>query len=241
MIYAHLLAEHAPEAGGELRGEGYFGHEVQHLPASRQYLTYEFDVNLGFAARCYAVEQADFLFSPNLAYLIAGFLLRLAQGAREGGGHGLVSREAFRFHLETLQEAASAQGGVSGVAASFALRERLLAHALQERVVFKTEGGGARREVEIAQQELLLRWGAAERIEGIVEGRFVEKVFCQPAARFAARLERGCHALHHLRCAQGEEAAHGGQEVAALHGLFEVCDADAALVRQGGEQGGIAR
>ena len=77
MIYAHLLAEHASEAGGELRGEGYFGHEAQHLPASRQYLTYEFDVNLGFAARCYAVEQAYFFFLPSVTYLIAGFLLRL--------------------------------------------------------------------------------------------------------------------------------------------------------------------
>ena len=86
-----------------------------------------------------------------------------------------------------------------------------------------------------------MRRGAAERIEGIVEGRFVEKVLCQPAASFAARLERGGHALHHLRCAQGEEAAHGGQEVAALHGLLEVGDADATLARQGGEQGGIAR
>ena len=86
-----------------------------------------------------------------------------------------------------------------------------------------------------------MRRSAAERIEGGVEGRFVEKVLSQPAARFAARLECSGHALHHLRCAHGEEAAHGGQEVAALHGLFEVGNADATLARQGGEQGGIAR
>ena len=77
MVNAHLLTEHAPETGRELRGEGYLGNEVQHLPASGQHLAYEIDVNLGFAARRYAVEQADFFFLPSVAYLIAGFLLRL--------------------------------------------------------------------------------------------------------------------------------------------------------------------
>ena len=58
VIHRHLRTEDAGQAACELRGEGNFGHEVEHLSARRQHLGDEVHVNLRFAAGRHAEEQA---------------------------------------------------------------------------------------------------------------------------------------------------------------------------------------
>lgn len=89
-----------------LHGEGYFGHEIEHLAVLLQCVGYEVNVYLGFSRRGDAMEQHHIAAEMLQQDLVVGFLLRRRERLDALGMGRLAVIEPTDFALVELEKSA---------------------------------------------------------------------------------------------------------------------------------------
>ena len=175
MIHAHLLAKHAPQPSCKLRSQCNFRNQIKHLFPCRQYLFYQRHIHLGFTARSNPVQQTHILFLERavnfvegmlflgqlltfpqpLSLLLAQFVCRKFQAA----GHKIISCQHTFF----------SQGTQSRIRRSLLITQCLTRHLRQKLRIIQIQRSLCLSQVQVTEQQSLLRWGTTQSIEQSVQ------------------------------------------------------------------------
>ncbi|CDF21703.1 uncharacterized protein BN736_01468 [Prevotella sp. CAG:617] len=221
VVHAHLLAKHARHALHDLRGQGYFGQQVEHLLAAAQAALDELGVDFGLSARGDAVKQADVLLPEHVQNFVKSLLLRFAQRRLERLGQGLAPGQAPYLKGIRLQNTLAAQCREGRLAAGAVLHQVSLGHLGHQVRLLHGQGCRQSRKLQVGCQQGLLLGRPLQLVERLVQAALGGPLRGKAYVQLSTGTEGAAHGLAQPDGTFVHQAAHQRQGILDVELLLQ--------------------